>query len=279
MAGTLHVVGVPIGNIDDMTPRAINVLQNVDVICAEDTRKAKALFSHLNIQPSAKLISHHAHNEHESVQGILKLLQQGQNVALITDGGMPAISDPGYLLVKAAREEGVNVDVAPGVTAVTTALALSGLPCHNFYFAGFLPRKKGQAEEAIEAIKNLPAALVFYESAKRVTATLTFLAGQLGTDRQACLARELTKTHQEVLKGSLGELVETCQRKADLLGEVVLVVAPPDGEESINWQAVDDEIKQLLDGALKTKQVRDKIAQKFGLSKSLIYKRILSHNR
>ena len=228
----LYLVGVPIGNYDDITLRAINTLKQVDVIVAEDTRKAKRLLDHLQIIPP-NLYSHGSHNEHNSAPEISKMLQEGQSVALISDAGMPTISDPGFLLARQATEAGVPVEVIPGVSAVTTAMAISGIAGDKFCFVGFPPRKKGELKSFFSKLADYPETIVLYESPRRIVETLKEGSSILGRGRATCLARELTKTHQEVIRKSLGDILDELQSRKEVLGEITLVIEGAKSSEKI----------------------------------------------
>lgn len=272
--GKLFLVGVPIGNFDDITFRALDTLKNAAVIAAEDTRKAQKLLSHFSIKPE-KLLAHHAHNEGQSSKGLLGFLQKGEDVALITDAGMPSVSDPGYHMVNAARNAGVEVVVVPGVSAVPTALAVSGLPAEDFRFIGFLPRKKGQQDTALAALKNAPYTLVFFESPRRTVETLENIHANFG-NRQACLCRELTKTHEEILPANLEEMIETLKTREQVLGEVTLVVAGNSAPVELSEGDLEKIILAGLSEGKSPKTLRDELASKFDLRKKDLYDKIIS---
>lgn len=219
----LYLVPTPIGNLDDITYRAVKVLQSVDAVLAEDTRNSGILLKHLNI--SKPLYAHHAHNEHHGTNGIIKLLKEGKVLALVSDAGTPAISDPGFLLVRECLKQGIEVECLPGATAFVPALVNSGLPADRFTFEGFLPHKKGRQTR----LKNLveeERTIIFYESPHRLLKTLEQLAEYLGTDRQACVSRELTKVFEENIRGTLSEILLHYQSNPNTIkGEIVIVVA------------------------------------------------------
>lgn len=221
MSMKLYVVPTPIGNLEDMTLRAVRVLKEVDLILAEDTRTSGFLLKHFEIDTPA--ISHHKFNEHKTVQGIIDRLKSGQTIALISDAGTPAISDPGYLLVKACVENEIIVECLPGATAFVPALVVSGLPNDRFCFEGFLPHKKGR-QTKLQSFVGETKTMVFYESPFRLVKTLTQLAEVLGSDRQASVSREISKFYEETKRGSLGELAEHFSLHPPK-GEIVLVVA------------------------------------------------------
>lgn len=222
--GTLWVVATPIGNLEDMPPRAVDVLSKADVIAAEDTRHSGRLLKHFGI--GRRQVSLHEHNEEKRVSYLLRRLEAGESVALISDAGTPLISDPGYRLVKAAQEHGVPVSTVPGPCAAIAALSVAGLPTDRFRFEGFLPGRQGGRKQRLERVRGEDATLVFYETPQRIRKTLEAMAEILGGEREAVLCRELTKLHETVLRGSVAELLE--QLRADpgqLRGEMVLVVA------------------------------------------------------
>ncbi len=216
----LHLVPTPIGNLEDITLRAIRVLKEADLILAEDTRVTAKLLKHYEI--GTKMQSFHEHNEHKIVGDIIKKLEAGMNIALVTDAGTPGISDPGFLLVRECAKSGVDVETLPGATAFVPALVNSGLPCDRFYFEGFLPHKKGR-QTRLEYLSKLDQTIVLYESPYRIVKTLEQLAEHLGTDRPASISREITKIYEETLRGTLAELAQHFKEKVPK-GEFVIVV-------------------------------------------------------
>ncbi|MCD7970196.1 MAG: 16S rRNA (cytidine(1402)-2'-O)-methyltransferase [Alistipes sp.] len=217
----LYVVPTPIGNLDDITVRAVAVLSHVDLVLAEDTRTTAFLLKHLGIEK--KIVSHHKFNEHATVEMVSEKIAQGQSVALVSDAGTPGISDPGFLLVRTCVEKGIEVETLPGATALIPALVQSGLPCDRFCFEGFLPHKKGRNKRLGE-LQNETRTMVFYESPYRVRKTLSQLAEVLGPDRQASVSRELTKKFEQTVRGSLSEL-SGWFGEHEPRGEFVIVVA------------------------------------------------------
>ena len=220
--GTLYIVPTPVGNMEDMTLRAIRILKEADVILAEDTRTSSILLNHFDIQYGS-LLAHHKFNEHQTVEPLVKRLMAGENVALVSDAGTPGISDPGFLLARECAKAGVEVQCLPGATACIPALVDSGLPCDRFCFEGFLPQKKGR-QTRINAVAEETRTMVFYESPYRVLKTLTQLREVLGNDRQAAVSREISKVHEETLRGTLSELI-THFTETEPRGEFVIVVA------------------------------------------------------
>ena len=222
-SGTLYVVATPIGNLTDMVPRAVSTLQSVSVIACEDTRHSKKLLEHFNIDTPC--IAYHDHTDQKSTEKILNRLGAGKNVALISDAGTPLISDPGYRLVARARNEGIEVIPIPGACAAISALSVSGLPTDKFRFIGFLPAKSTQRQKMLETLKSVTDTLVCYEAPHRILATLQDLSDVFGSDRTAFVAREISKTFETYLHGTLDELLE--QIKADSnqqRGEIVVVI-------------------------------------------------------
>lgn len=220
MAGRLYLIPTPIGNLADITYRAVEVMKSVDVILAEDTRNSAKLLQHYDIMTPMQ--AHHAHNEHTTTDKIVNEIAAGKSFGLISDAGTPGISDPGFLLLRACVENDIEVEVLPGATAFVPALILSALPNHEFVFMGFLPVKKGR-QTILKKLVDEERTMIFYESPHKIEKTLQHLAEYLGPDRKASLSRELTKKFEETLRFSLAELIEiTAQRK--LKGEMVLVV-------------------------------------------------------
>ena len=221
-AGILYIVPTPVGNMEDMTLRAIRILKEADVILAEDTRTSGILLKHFDIQHGT-LLAHHKFNEHQTIEPLVKRLLAGENVALISDAGTPGISDPGFLLVRECAKYGIVVQCLPGATACIPALVDSGLPCDRFCFEGFLPQKKGR-QTRINALVDETRTMVFYESPYRVLKTLTQLGEALGYERQAAVSREISKIHEETLRSTIGELI-THFTDTEPRGEFVIVVA------------------------------------------------------
>ena len=218
----LYLVPTPIGNLEDMSYRAVSTLRKVDQILAEDTRQAKKLCDRYEI--ATPVASFHMHNEHHRVEGWVAELQAGKRIAQISDAGMPGISDPGFLLVRACVEANVPLTVLPGSTAFLPALVGSGLPCDRFYFEGFLPPKKGK-NKRLSYLQQSEETIVLYVSPYKAVKDLEKLIEFLGGDRQACLAREISKIHEEFLRGTLTEILEELQNRSKIRGEITLIVA------------------------------------------------------
>ena len=208
--GTLYVVATPMGNLEDITFRAVKILETVDIIAAEDTRHSKKLLNHYNIQ--ARLISCHEHNEVQKTNSLIKYLKDGLNIALISDAGTPTISDPGYRLINRIAQENLPIIPIPGCCAAITGLCVSGLPADTFHFAGFLPKKNQKLQQALESLQHESSTLIFYESPRRIQ-TLVETALNIFGDRSACLAREITKLHEEYLRGKLSEILKCLNEK------------------------------------------------------------------
>jgi len=265
----LYVVATPIGNLSDMTFRAVEVLRVADIIACEDTRVTGKLLAHFAIK--ARTVSYHDHNESEKCPELIEALQEGKRVALVSDAGTPLISDPGYRLVREAAAQGLKVFPVPGVSSVMAALSASGLPTDRFFFAGFLPAKAGARAKAIEDLRGIAATLVLFESVHRLPESLAALAAGLG-EREAVIAREITKLHEEFRRGSLKELAAHYDSAGEPKGEVVIVIAPP-LEEALNIDA-----DALLHEVLKTMSVKDAaahVAKETGLSRNDLYSRAL----
>ncbi|MBQ1937237.1 MAG: 16S rRNA (cytidine(1402)-2'-O)-methyltransferase [Bacteroidales bacterium] len=219
--GTLYIVPTPVGNLEDMTFRAIKVLKEADLILAEDTRTSGVLLKHFEIE--GKLLSHHKYNEHQTVGMVKEKILAGRSVALISDAGTPGISDPGFLLARACAEEGITVSTLPGPTACIPAIVSSGLPCDRFSFQGFLPQKKGR-QTILNKLSTQTETMIFYESPRRLVKTLEQMAEAFGEGRQCCVSREISKLHEEHRRGTIAEVLshfKECEPK----GEIVLVVA------------------------------------------------------
>lgn len=219
--GTLYLIPTPVGNLEDITFRAVRLLEEVDLILAEDTRVSGKLLKHYEIK--TPMSAHHEHNEHARVEGLVERLLGGTSMAVITDAGTPGISDPGFLLVRACVEAGVKIEALPGATAFVPALVLSGLPCDRFVFEGFLPQKKGR-KTRLDALKEETRTMVFYESPHRVQKAITQFTEVFGGERKAAMVRELSKLHEEQLRGTLTEMAAALKDRK-LKGEVVLIVA------------------------------------------------------
>lgn len=269
--GTLYLVPTPIGNLQDMTFRAVETLKAVDFICAEDTRNTGLLLKHFDI--TVKQISFHEHNAYEKIPELLELLKSGKNLAQVSDAGMPSISDPGHDLVKAAIAEDITVVALPGASAGITALIASGLAPQPHIFYGFLPRKSGQQKDFFESKKAYPETQIFYESPYRVSDTLENMLAIYG-DRQVVLVRELTKLYEEYQRGSISELLEYIAENP-LKGECLLIVSGQDQAVLTEAAAEDlnpaELVSSLVEAGEKTNQAIKKIAKTYGLNRQEVY--------
>jgi 16S rRNA (cytidine1402-2'-O)-methyltransferase len=273
--GKLYLVPTPIGNLKDITLRALEVLENVDLVAAEDTRQSLKLLNHFNIKKT--LISYHKHNEQGKSMDLIEKIKDGKSIALISDAGTPGISDPGSIIVSKCIEENIDFEVLPGATAITTALVYSGLDTSKFIFRGFLPRENKDKRIIMEELKDRKETLVFYESPHRIRETLEFLRSNLG-NRRISICRELTKLHEQILRVSLDEAIEYYSEK-DIKGEFVLIVEGKREEEILEeerakWEAlsIEDHIKNYISEGLSKKEAIKKVAKDRKLSKSEIYK-------
>ena len=273
VTGTLFLVGTPIGNLGDLAPRAIATLAGVDVIAAEDTRRTGRLLAHLQLL-DRPLISFFEGNERERTEEVLRRLRDGASVALVTDGGMPTISDPGFRLVRACAGEGIDVRVVPGPSAAVAALAISGLPTDRFVFEGFLPRKAGERRKRLASLSADPRTIVCFESPKRVRAMLAEALGALG-DRPAAVARELTKLHEEVLRGRLSELPDALDA-ATLKGEIVVVIGGADQAAALDVDELVAEARVLVGEGTRARDAAKSVATRHGASANEIYRRLIA---
>ncbi len=273
LAGGLYIVATPIGNLGDITLRALAVLRAADVIACEDTRVTLKLLRAYGI--AAETTAYHDHNANRVRPRLIKRLQDGESVALVSDAGTPLIADPGYKLTQAAIDAGILVTTVPGASAVTGALTVSGLPPDRFLFAGFLPPKRSARQTALRALRDVPASLVFYESARRLAASLADMAAVLG-DRPAAVVRELTKRHEEVRRDDLAALAARYAGQGPPRGEVIVVVAPPGDTDR---PTTDEAVDALLREALAQHSLRDAVADvaaTTGRSRRDVYARALA---
>jgi 16S rRNA (cytidine1402-2'-O)-methyltransferase len=274
-AAGLHIVATPIGNMRDITLRALDVLHAADLIACEDTRVFAKLASHYGI--SAPTVAYSDATQDANEPKIVRALEAGKRVALVSDAGMPLISDPGYRLVRAALARGLAVTSAPGPSAVPMALALSGLPTDRFFFGGFLPAKESERRRAIASAAAVPATLVFFEAPHRLAASLVDLAELLGP-RPAAIARELTKLFEEVRRGPLTELAQHYALHPDVRGEIVLVIGPPGETEAPAAERLDEALRSAMAGA-SVKDAAAEVAARYGLRRRDVYARALELKR
>lgn len=270
VAGTLYVVATPIGNLEDITLRALRILREVDRIACEDTRQTKKLLDRHGI--SKPLVSYHEHNEQARADELVSELQAGRNIALVSDAGTPLIADPGYRLVAQARAQGITVSPIPGASALVSALSASGLPTDSFYFGGFLPAKKTQRRKTLDTMKSYPATLVFYEAPHRIAEALEDIAEVLGP-RRVTLGRELTKIHEEFLAGEVAELREALAKRPPLKGEITLMIEKA-AAHAVDTTPLEEAFDKLLESGMPRMDAMKTVARERGLSKREVYQKL-----
>lgn len=268
--GTLYVVGTPIGNLDDLSPRARDVLGRVSAIAAEDTRRTSGLLSTIGLKKP--LIAFHEHNEDRRADALLARLAEGESLALVSDAGMPLISDPGWRLVERALEAGFDVRTVPGPSAVTAALSVSGLPTDRYVFEGFLPRRAQARDARLDALRDEDRTLVFFESVHRMPETIDALVRAFGPTRRACVARELTKVHEQIFRGSLEAIRRALGDAIPLLGEFVLVVAGRPATEGDESAADVRRVFDVLRRELPPGRAAALTAELTGVSRNVVYR-------
>ncbi|MBQ3856767.1 MAG: 16S rRNA (cytidine(1402)-2'-O)-methyltransferase [Ruminococcus sp.] len=269
MSGILYIVGTPIGNLDDITVRQLRTLEEADFICAEDTRVTLKLLNRFEIKN--KLISFHEHSSPAEAQRIMERLISGENGAVVTDAGMPCISDPGQVLVKLCSEQGIDVKVVPGPTAMASAAALSGMKISRFTFEGFLPVPKKERSERLELLRNETAVMIFYEAPHKLRSTLDDLAEVFGGDRKIAICRELTKLHEETLRTDLSGAVSHFAA-TEPKGEFVLVIeGKQETQEEISIEAAVEQVKALIDMGEKPTDACKAVAKETGFKKGELY--------
>ncbi len=277
MAGTLYLIATPIGNLEDITHRAVRLLGEVDVIACEDTRHTRKLLNHYGI--NTKTISYHEHNERERALELIERLKSGSDVAVVSDAGTPGISDPGFRLARIAIDSDVRVVPVPGASALVSALVASGLPTDEFFFGGFLPARSGARRARLAELRSIAATLIFYETPHRIAATLRDAQEILG-GRQAVVARELTKMHEEIARGSLSELAVRFSSAENARGEMVLII----DRTVIQSESVQDEsaasisalVAELEAKGLNHRAALKKAARELGLSRDEAYRRLVA---
>lgn len=273
MSGKLYIVATPIGNLEDITLRAIRVLKEADVIACEDTRNTRKLLSRYAIDKP--LLSYHEHNEMEKAKELISLLVEGKSVAVVSDAGTPGISDPGYRLVKMALERGILVLPVPGPSAAVSALSVSGLPTPSFAYFGFPPRTKKRLSDYLVRIKGYPETLVFYESPKRVVKTLRLMLEALG-DRRISLSREMTKLYEETFTGRISEVLSELEKKGELKGEFTIVVEGASSERGeVKTEVIDTMLRSCKKNGLSLKDAVKRVSGETRYSRSKTYKRAL----
>jgi len=274
--GSLYIVATPIGNLDDITLRAVNILKSVDAITAEDTRHSKKLLQHLGID--TPMFALHEHNEMLKKSAVIERIQQGESIALISDAGTPLISDPGFLLVRQARQVGITVTPIPGASSILAGLSCSGLPTDRFIFEGFIPSKKGDRKKRLESLSTEKRTLIFFEAPHRIESSLQDCAEVFGEDRQAVVCRELTKTWETFLTGNLASLLSEVQADPNQSrGELVLVIAGQQKSSELDWQS--QQLLELLMESLPLKKAASITAQVSGLNKKVLYDAGLAHQK
>ena len=274
------LAATPIGDPEDASPRLARLIAEADLVAAEDTRRLRRLAAALGVRPRGRIVSHHEHNEMARVAEIVSTVRDGGTVLLVTDAGMPGVSDPGLRAVRAVVEAGLPVTAVPGPSAALTALALSGLPTDRFCFEGFLPRTSGRRAAAVAALADEPRTMVLFESPRRIAATLAALADGLGADRPAAVCRELTKTYEEVVRAPLGELARWAAER-EVLGEVTVVVGgrpAPSGQRDLTDPAATDDVSRLVadvrarvDAGQRLKDAVAEVAAASGVPKRALY--------
>jgi len=274
-AGTLYLVGTPIGNLEDITLRALRVLKEVDLIACEDTRHTIQLLDHYGIEKMT--VSYHEHNELTRAAELIVHLEQGDNIAMVSDAGMPGVSDPGYRLIALAVRHHIKVVPVPGASAFLSALVASGLPTDSFRFSGFLPAKQGARRTLLEAIRQSPRTQIFYEAPHRIVETLEDVVELLGPDRHIVVAREVTKLHEEFLRGRAEDLLATLKHRGDVKGEITLLIGKANGMENAQPtpKNVGQRVRELMSGdSPDEKAALKQAAKEFGVSKSEVYREL-----
>lgn len=268
-SGKLYVVGTPIGNMADITLRALSVLKDVDLVAAEDTRITQRLLSHHQLK--VPLISYHEHNETRRAAELVERLLGGARIALVSDAGMPGVSDPGYRLITAALGRGIPIVPVPGVSAVTTAISVAGLPTDAFVFIGFPAKKKNRRAKQLEVLSRESRTILFYESPRRIKALLEEIFTAMG-DRPVVLAREMTKPYEEFIRGTVSEVLSIVAKRDQVKGECTLLVSGSGGEKEVNPETVLEEIrKQLKNSENGLGQISRQVAEKYGVSRQFVY--------
>ena len=270
MLGKLFVVSTPIGNLEDITLRAVNVLKDCNVIACEDTRTTKKLLARYGIETN--LTSYHEHNEVEKSQKLLEKLKEGKDVALVSDAGTPSVSDPGWRLVNLSIENNIEVVPVPGPSATLSALVVSGLPTDSFLFLGFFPKTAGKKKELIKDVKNYPYTLIFYESAKRLSGTLSLLLEILG-DRNVCVAREMTKLYEEAIRGPVSEVISILSERGSVKGEVTVVLeGNREGGKKISTEEAQKTLRAMKERGIALSDAVRAVCESSGASRNSVYR-------
>jgi 16S rRNA (cytidine1402-2'-O)-methyltransferase len=271
MVGILYIVATPIGNLEDITLRALRVLKEVNLIAAEDTRHTRKLLGHYEIR--TPLTSYHEHNERTKARQLVERLLQGQNIALVTDAGVPAISDPGYRIVVEAISAGIQVTPIPGPSALTAVLSASGLPTDRFVFEGFLPAKKKQRRDRLNAWRGEMRTLVCFEAPHRLLESLRDIHELLG-DREVVVGREVSKVYEEFLRGLAGELIDKLAGR-EIRGETTIVIKGSAGESPVSEALLKADIRKLKNSGMRVKEIAQVLAEKHSLAKREVYRMVL----
>ena len=274
-AGTLYLVGTPIGNLEDITLRALRILKEVDLIACEDTRHTVQLLDHYGIEKIT--VSYHEHNELTRAAELIVHLEQGDNIAMVSDAGMPGVSDPGYRLIALAVRHHIRIVPVPGASAFLSALVASGLPTDSFRFSGFLPAKEGARRTSLEGIRHSPRTQIFYEAPHRIVDALKDIVELLGPERHVVIAREVTKLHEEFLRGHAEDVLAILEKRGDVKGEITLLIGKGEGtdHEQLSPKNVGQRVRELMSSdSLDEKTALKQAAKEFGVSKSEAYREL-----
>lgn len=272
MKGKLYIVSTPIGNLEDITLRALRILKEVDLIACEDTRVTKKLLSRYQIHKP--LTSYHEHNEREKAEELLSIVESGKNIAVVSDAGTPGISDPGYRLVSLASEKGIEVISIPGPSAAIAALSISGLPTSSFIFLGFFPKSVKKRREFLESVREYTHTLIFYESSNRIIETLKIMLETLG-NRRASISREITKVFEETLRGEISNIIQTLKQREGIKGEFTIILEGKYNKSDILENIISTTLELHREKGLSLKDTVKEVSRNLGVSKSKIYKKAL----
>jgi 16S rRNA (cytidine1402-2'-O)-methyltransferase len=272
LAPGLYVVATPIGNLEDLTQRALRVLRSVDLIACEDTRHTRRLLDHYSIRTPT--VSYHEHNERERAAELVNKLAEGATIALVSDAGTPAVSDPGYRIVHATIERGIAVISVPGPSAAIAALAASGLPTDEFCFHGFLPARRGQRRSKLETLISSPTINIFFEAPHRIREAMEDIVAILGADRWIVLARELTKIHEEFLRGSAGDILRELEKRSEIKGEMVLLIGKSEKKRGASHARVADRLDATMREGMDEKSAIKRLAKELGISRDEVFREL-----
>jgi 16S rRNA (cytidine1402-2'-O)-methyltransferase len=272
MKGKLYIVSTPIGNLEDITLRAIRILKEVDLIACEDTRVTKKLLSHYQIHKP--LTSYHEHNEREKAEELLSILESGKNIAVVSDAGTPGVSDPGYRLISLASEKGIDVISIPGPSAAIAALSVSGLSTSSFIFFGFLPKSDKKRREFLESVREYTETLIFYESPNRIIDTLKNMVETLG-NRRVSVSREVTKVFEETLRWKISHVIQILEQREGIKGEFTIVLEGKTNESRALDEVINERLEFYKERGLTLKDTVKEVSRNLGVSKSKIYKKAL----